>query len=248
MNDFFLKLNPSKTKILVVAPPSLLEKISIHGVFLDNKCIRFVSSARNLGIMLDEELTFREHIKNTIRNCFTIKKLSQIKGFLSEDQLAQMISSEVFSRLDYCNALFYGITNDLIDRMQSVQNCAARLISKVRLTTLDNFFVERHNWLKVKFRRLYKILLIVHKCLHGNAPEELRKLIVQGQSSRTMHLRGTAYKSKYGKRAFAHSGPRLWNLLPLGLRIEVNTEKFKKMLKSYLMLSGDSFILAIDRT
>ena len=224
----------------------ILGKITIHGVFLDNKCIRFVSTARNLGIILDEELSFRDHINNIIKASFIIiKKLSQVKGFLNENQLTQIVTSDIFSRLDYCNALFYGINKDLTDRMQSVQNCAARLISKVTLpsSSLDSFFLE-HHWLKMKFRPLYKILLVVHNCLQGNAPEDIKKLIMYGQSSRTLHLRSSSYKSKYGKRAFSHSGPRLWNLLPMNLRVEVNTDKFKKSLKSFLMLNGDSFILA----
>ena len=48
MNEYFLCLNQSKTKILVIAPPSLQPEIIIRGVFLENTCIRFVDSAKNL--------------------------------------------------------------------------------------------------------------------------------------------------------------------------------------------------------
>ena len=39
MNHFFLRLNPSKAKILVVAPPKILNEIRINGMFFNNKCI-----------------------------------------------------------------------------------------------------------------------------------------------------------------------------------------------------------------
>ena len=56
MNNFFLKLNERKTKIVVFAPPRIRKSIVIHGIFLHNECIRFPIVARNLGVLLDGEL------------------------------------------------------------------------------------------------------------------------------------------------------------------------------------------------
>ena len=135
MNEYFLRLNPSKTKILVVAPPNIQLDTNIRSIFLNSKCIRFVQSARNLGVLLDDELSFISHINNLVKASFSvIKKTSQVKGYLTEQQLKQIVSSDVFMRLDYCNSLFYGLQNELIQRMQKVQNCAARLVSKKKLS------------------------------------------------------------------------------------------------------------------
>ena len=60
MNEFFLRLNPSKTKILVVCPPSVNVNISINGTFINGKCIRFAKSAKNLGIIFDTDMSFDE--------------------------------------------------------------------------------------------------------------------------------------------------------------------------------------------
>ena len=249
MNEFFLKLNPTKTKIMVIAPPSIQPEIIIRGVFLQKECIRFVQSAKNLGVALDDELSFTVHINNIVKSSFVfIKKLSQIKGYLSEEQLQQLVSSDVFMKLDYCNSLFYGINSALVKKMQHVQNCAARLVSKAKLPSgsLDKFMFD-HHWLKMKYRPLYKILLIVHHCLQENAPTEILELIKPGESQRTLHLRETSFNNKYGCRAFSHAGPKLWNLLPRAIRIEADTEQFKKRLKSFLMLRGEEFCMSIDR-
>ena len=134
------------------------------------------SLQKNLGVVLDDcEMCFTDHISNIVKSSFLIiRKLSQIKGYLTEEQLQQLVSSDVFSKLDYCNSLFYGINSALIRKMQHVQNCAARLVSKTKIPSgsLDKFITDKH-WLKVKFRPLYKILLIVHNCLQENAPEEI---------------------------------------------------------------------------
>ena len=72
-------------------------------------------------------------------------------------------------------------------------------------------------------------------------------MIRYGDSGRTMKLQETNFSNKYGKRAFSRVGPKLWNLLPSYVREEPDTEKFKKALKSFLMLRGDEFCCWINR-
>ena len=63
MVEYCLQLNPGKTKIMVFAPPNVLSNISIRGLFLPgNICVRFTSTAQNLGVTFDETLNFRSHI------------------------------------------------------------------------------------------------------------------------------------------------------------------------------------------
>ena len=249
MFEYFLCLNQTKTKILVIAPPSVQPEILIGGVFLENVCIRFVKSAKNLGVILDNILSFESQINKVVKSCFAfIKKLTQVKGFLSQTQLQQLVSSDVFSQIDYCNSLYYGISSKLMMKLQRVQNCAARLVTTNRIAngSMDNVLMDLH-WLKVKFRCLYKILLIVHNCLHDNAPNELIDMLQYAESSRTMNLRETKYTNKYGVKAFSHVGPKLWNLLPMKIREEHVTLDFKKALKSFLMVRGDEYCLWINR-
>ena len=107
MAEFFLCLNQTKTKILVVAPPSVREKIIIGGIILDKTCIRFVDSAKNLGVVIDSMLTFKEQIDKLVKACFiTIRKLAKVKVYLSQEQLQVLVSSLVFSILDYCKSVY----------------------------------------------------------------------------------------------------------------------------------------------
>ena len=243
MNEYFLKLNPTKTKILILAPPSVQPEIIIRGVFLENECIRFVRSAKNLGVILDSELSFADQINRIVKSSFLIiKKLSQIKGFLSEDELKQLVCSYVFLTIDYCNSLYYGINSNLTKKLQHVQNCAARLVSKNKIPSggLEKVIMDFH-WLRVKYRPIYKLMLIVHNCIQQRAPDEIQDMIIYGDSRRTMKLQETKYNNKYGNRAFSRVGPKLWNLLPKVIREEADTESFKKALKSFLMLRGEEF-------
>ena len=241
MNCFFLRLNATKTKILIIVPPSLRNIIKIKGTFINGTCIRFDDLAKNLGVMLDDELSFREHVGKVVTSCFlVIRELSKIKDFLTYEQLRTLVCGLVFSRLDYCNSLFYGIQADLIDKMQSVQNCAARLVrGKNRFTGSTSEFIRKCHWLRVKERIVFKICLIVHKCLHGTAPNCLKEMLSYVGSKRTMKLAQPIHKGTFGSRSFARVAPKLWNLLPLRIRCEGDVDEFKKALKTFLF---DGFV------
>ena len=164
--------------------------------------------------------------------------------FLSQHQLQILVSSHIFSQLDYCNAVYYGLPAYSIKKLQHVQNCAARLVWKGHRSfnsSLERIFMSLH-WLKVKFRIIYKVLLIVHNCLHGKAPQDISALITYAPSERRMLLLETRVMSSYGDRAFSHAAPKLWNLLPMKIREEPVQDEFKKALKTFLMEKGEQFI------
>ena len=144
--------------------------------------------------------------------------------------------------MDYCNSLYMGVTNTLMQKLQNVQNCAAKLIMKRRIPAgeMDKIITDFH-WLKVKFRCMYKLLIIVHNCIHNRAPNEIMSLLQYADSDRTMNLREVRSSSKYGDKAFSHIGPKMWNLLPRTIRDVVDTIAFKKALKSFLMTRGDEY-------
>ena len=106
--------------------------------------------------------------------------------------------------------------------------------------SLENVFRNFH-WLRGNERILFKLLLTVHKCINHTAPHSLCALITFGDSERTKKLHETKVKTKYGERDFSHAGPKLWNLLPISIRSEEDTVKFKSSLKSFLMFNGPEF-------
>ena len=180
-----------------------------------------------------------------MKSCFhVIRKLSRIKAFLTHDQLKTVVCACIFSKIDYCNALYYGVNSNLINKLQSVQNSVARLLKKKNGfgdISIHNYIKKCH-WLRVKERILFKICLLVHNCLHGFAPSSSTEMFVYATSSRTMMLTQYSYNSNFGNRSLSRIGPKLWNLLPIGIRMEVNTSTFKKLLKTFLFDGSEQLL------
>ena len=237
MNCFFLKLNQSKTQVIVFGPASIKKKMLINGVFVENDatCIRFKNVVKNLGIFLDSEMTYADQVKSVVSKAFfSIKTIARIKSFLTSKEKCTLLTALVLSKLDFCNSLYYGINSFLLNKLQIVQNSAARLIfNKRKFDHSTNLLYQLH-WLPVKDRITYKINLLTHKALYHPAPCDIQDLIML-HSTRTFNLKGT-YRSQstYGDRAFVVYIVHIWNELPWYLKTETSLETFKKGLKTYL--------------
>ena len=235
-DSFFLKLNPNKTQIIVFGPKSVKDDINIKGTFidLDNSCIRFNNTVKNLGVLFDTDMTFSSQVNEVVSSVFVnIKNISRIKSFLTVKEKSILMCSLVLSKLDYCNSLYYGINSDLLAKLQYAQNSAARLIFQRRkFDHVTDIFIELH-WLPVRMRIIYKVLLTVHKCLYQTSPIEINNLVIF-ESTRTFNLQIPRCYSSHGDRAFSVYSAKEWNTLPLYLKTETCMSKFKKLLKTYL--------------
>ena len=236
MDEFYLQLNAGKTQIIVVAPPKTLREVKIQGVLLTNDvCLRFVSTVKNLGVLMDSQLNFREQIKDVKKRCLlTIRNIRKIRFLLDPTQLKMIVNSLVVSVLDYCNALYLGINEKDLKQLQLVQNAAAKCINhKHKHDHMDEDLKKLH-WLDVRKRIVFKAVLLVHKSITGSSPNYLQELFSFQAYGHTPALTVPAVNSSYGRRALSYMGPKLWNNIPRELKECTNIVNFKGMLKTYL--------------
>ncbi len=127
MKEHYLQLNLAKTELLVFpATPTLQHDFTIQ---LGSSAISPSASVRNLGVIFDDQLTFKEHIAKTARSCrFALHNIRKIRPFLTEHAAQLLVQALVISRLDYCNALLAGLPSNTIKPLQMIQNSAAGLV------------------------------------------------------------------------------------------------------------------------
>ena len=86
-------------------------------------------SARDLGVVIDLDLSLQTNINRTVSCCFnTLRQLRNIRRQVPTAVFQSLVVALVLSRLDYCNSVLAALPANLIRCLQSVQNAAARLI------------------------------------------------------------------------------------------------------------------------
>ncbi len=169
MKEHHLQLNLAKTELLVFpASPTRQDDFSIQ---LGSSTITPSSSVRNLGVIFDDQLTFKEHIAKTARSCrFAQHNIRKIRPFLTEHAAQLLVQALVISRLDYCNDLLSGLPSNTIKPLQMIQNAAARLaFNEPKGDNVTPLFISLH-WLPVAARIKFKTLMLEYRTTTGSAP------------------------------------------------------------------------------
>ncbi len=234
-----LKINDDKTIFMAIGTNYWTEKLNIKSINIGNTTIESSNSTKNLGIIFDKEMTLKEHVNYVCKKGFYhVKDLHSLRKFLNQKETNTAAHAFVTSILDYGNSLFYGISVYLTEKMQVLQNAAAKAVMKKR--KFDHISEDRMklNWLPVEARIKFKYLLITWKCLHGKAPSYLQELLTLNKSMRKQ-CQNTFIVPKvnnvtHGGIAFTKAAPILWNTLPEHIRKIDKIDQFKKSLKTHL--------------
>ena len=165
-----------------------------------------------------------------------------MKFYLDTSQKKILTCALILSTLDYCNSIYYGINKQLINKLQSVQNSAARLIFGRRKHDSTSDLLKSLHWLRVEERICYKLILMVFKCIQAKAPSYLSAIIRFSGSHVHSDLIVPRSYTHYGDRSFVHAGPKLWNSLPKHLKVIVDINVFKRQLKGYLFNNYDQYM------
>jgi hypothetical protein len=178
LQQHMLKLNDEKTEVMFMGLKSMLSELPDTTIHIGNESIKASPSARNIGVIFDRYVTMKEHVIATCKSAsFHLYNIKRIRKYLTKDACEKLIHAFVSSKLDYGNALLYGIPNYLLKKMQRIQNTAARIVCDLpKFCHITPVLKELH-WLPVQQRIIFKILLLTYKALNGCAPDYICDLI-----------------------------------------------------------------------
>jgi len=142
---------------------------------------------KNLGVQFDSSLKFDKQINSVVKSCFYhLRSIAKVKLFLSPSDFEKIIHAFISVRLDYCNLLYVGVIQVLLNRLQLVMNASARLLTGTRKKQHVKPVLASLNWLPVQFRIDFKLLIFVYKVLHNLAPPYLEHLLHIHKPSRSL--------------------------------------------------------------
>ncbi len=158
MTNNCLLLNSDKTEILLIGPKNSTQNLLDYNLQLDG-CTVTSSTVKILGVVLDSNLSFENHISNVTKTAFFhLRNISKLRNMLSVSDAEKLVHAFMTSRLDYCNALLGGCPASSINKLQIVQNAAAKVLTRSRKYDNITPILQSLHWLPIKFRISYKIV------------------------------------------------------------------------------------------
>lgn len=220
-NDNTLVFNNEKLKFVSFTNIRITEKSYL--IRSNRKSIEHERSAKLLGVIFDENLSWSEHVNNTLKNCYgTLRTLRNFKRFTPFKVRKSLAEALVLSKLNYCNVVYGQLPKYMINRLQRLQICAASYVYK-KYATINE--VLSLNWLPIIEYIEFSTVKLVHQALHSRSwPTYLKLETVQ--YSRNTRLSQDGLRIKHGERYSFQDQARIFNLLPKSIREEKLSSKF----------------------
>ena len=177
-----LKLNNSKTEVIVFGSAQQLREINLQALRVGDCLVRVTHSVCNLGVQFDAEMTMESHVTVVCKTAiFHLRNISRIRRYMTAAATEQVTYAFVRSKIDVGNALLYRLPLKQIQRLQKVQNWAARLIDGAMKYSHTTPLLMKLHWLPIAVRVEFKILLLTHRALTGHAPRYIEQCVSRRQ-------------------------------------------------------------------
>ena len=234
--------NSDKTEFLIIGTHQQLSKLNFDSIIVGDTTVHKTQHARNLGVMFDEHLSMEQQVKKICKSgYFHLKNIASIRNVMDSKNTEKLVHAFISSTLDYGNSLLYGISQKHINKLQVLQNSAAKLIEKKKKYDHVTETLIKLHWLPIKARIDFKILLLTWKGLNGVAPPYIKSMLEPRNDVRSLRNPTNLLlkvpkvnRITLGGNAFCVVAPSLWNQLPISTRTTHSLDVFKKQLKTFL--------------
>ena len=189
---------------------------------IGSSTISAAPTVSDFGIVYDNHLVMSSHVtKVCCAASHALRTIGQLRRFLDGPTIERLVHACISSGIDCCNCLLYVLPANEIDKLQRIQNAAARMVVGAPRFHSIHPILRKLHWLPVRKGILFKLLL-VFKSLNDFSPAYINVLLLKpyipkkmlrSSSLRLLTVPSVASKSclAYDDRAFSIAAPREWN-------------------------------------
>ena len=244
MVDNKLKLNDDKTHLLVMGPGPYTGQVQIT---TPTESIRPSSCEKLLGCWISKDMAWAEFIKDNKENLMkslnmrlgAVRKIRNLTNFKNR----KMIAEGVFmSKLSYLIALWGGCGKVLKQSLQRIQNKAAQAVTRNDWSVPSKENLKQCGWMSVSQLAFYHSVLQVYKTRQSRQPRYLYRMhnswaypyrTRQAENNLVRVL--SKPKLEITRDSFRWRAANCYNQLPTEIRASSKVERFKKLVKSWIM-------------
>ena len=225
---------------------SLRNPITMNKIKIDSIDISTASSVRNLGAIFDSALSSEAFVNSICKSAwFNLFNISRSRGSLTTDAAKILIQAYVMSKIDYCISLLYGIPDKLLNRIQRIQNYAARVVLRlhkfIHITPAIGHITlapcQSPDWFQDRIAGLQQSPKWSSPSLYRRSPAALDPPQKLRSAAKQLLSQPPCRLKSYGDRAFCCGAPVVWNNIPHSVKTAKTVDSFKVKLKTHFIVS-----------
>lgn len=235
-------LHCDKTTCMIVGTRYTTQNVNQLDIHIDSDKIKTVTSQKLLGVNIDQNLLWTEHIDylcSTITS--KISLLKQLSLFIPVEAQKLFYQSYILPLIDYGSITWGNTSRSNLERLSKLQKRAARIILKAAFDTPSSYMFKQLGWETIPQRHNYNKAVLVYKALNNMTPSYISELLTPMSQIHSRTLRSTTDGSLSVPRsytttfdgAFSCSAPKIWNCLPDSIRKATSLNVFKSQVKEH---------------
>ena len=157
-----LLLNPSKTKPMVFGGRQMHSRLVTPRLTFIERNLIPEHLAKDLGVILDTNLSYDKHITKTVSSCMScLSQISRTKHVFDKRALLNIINALVFTEVFYCSNAWVNRWK----RIKSIQNFAARFVTRTRRYDHVTPVLKELKWLPVATQLYFGNAVMAFECV-----------------------------------------------------------------------------------
>jgi hypothetical protein len=229
-----LSLNIKKTHIMIFGPSNKKQNHHIH-ISIEGEVLQIVQSTKFLGIILDKNLNWKEHISYlALKISKSVGILSRARQLLSSDILRQLYYSFLYPYLCYCNIIWGQAPSVTLWPLLKMQKRAIRIICNIRQRDSSTASFKKLKILKLPDIHTFAVLNFMFKFKNDLLPDTFNDFYQENQvyhrypTRGANQLRAPKIKTKIAEMFIKNSGAALWNIFSPQINIKDRIKPFKQ--------------------
>lgn len=237
-----LTLNLTKTEFLLIGSRQRLSNLPENPSIKINQIpVEQVSTTKSLGVYINQNLNWEFQIKEISKKIASgVSAIKRIRDFVPREILLTVYNSLIQPHFDYCSVVWGCCSKGLSQKLQKLQNRAARIITFSNYDRNTDELLNSLNWHKLEHQRAASKSIMMYNAVNNQTPNYLSSRFFPRNEALSYNLRNTEGKlsipqprTNYCKRSFSYSGAVLWNSLPNEIKLSSTLNEFKNKLKNH---------------
>ena len=209
---------------------------------MGEKLLDLESNPRLLGIYLDENLDWSNHLQEIISSCYgklsVLKKLKNLTTFKLRKQLAECF---ILSKIDFNDHIYSPLTKAQVNKLQRLQKAAASFVFGKYVSTKD---ILKLSWLPVEERRVFNCMKLAYKAIHFENWPTINQMEIKTTAHMLRSSEDLKLMSSMIKGTFHDQTSKQFNRLPSTVRHEATLPSFCNSLRKEPLMQANERLAA----